>query len=132
LVSETLTGFNRQREKASFLSPISGIFLYRRRLMMSVRFVLPVAALALTLGMAGESYAQGSSSTQVRPAQMPQASECDELMQQVEIEMPSAVGLRVAAAQSDIEEARELCNSGQPREGAAILRGVLNDVHEGG
>jgi hypothetical protein len=100
--------------------------------MMSMRLVLPVAALALTLGMAGESYAQGSSPTQVRPAQMPQSSECADLLRQVEIEMPSAVGLRVAAAESDIQEARELCNSGQPAEGAAMLRGVLNDVHEGG
>jgi hypothetical protein len=99
---------------------------------MTLRLVLPLAAMTLTLGMVGQGYAQGSSSPQVRPAQMPQANECDELMRQVEIEMPSAVGLRVHAAESDIAEARELCNSGQPQEGAAILRGVLNDVHEGG
>lgn len=99
---------------------------------MSVRFVLPVAAVALTLGIVGESYAQGSSSTQVRPAQMPQASECDELLRAVEIEMPGAVGLRVAAAQRDIREAQELCNSGHPEEGIPLLRGVLDSVHEGG
>ena len=99
---------------------------------MFVRFVLPVAAVALTLGMVGGSYAQDSSSTQVRPAQMPQQSRCDELLQAVEIEMPSAVGLRVADAQADIREAQELCNSGQEEEGIAILQGVLSSVHEGG
>ena len=99
---------------------------------MALRFVLPVAAVALTLGMAGEIYAQGSSSTQVRPAQAPAPSRCDELLRQAEIEMPSAVGLRVAAAQSDLQEARELCNSGQEEEGITILRGVLDSVHEGG
>jgi hypothetical protein len=99
---------------------------------MALRFALPVAAVALTLGMAGEIYAQSSSSTQMRPAQAPAPTRCDELLQQVEIEMPSTLGLRVAAAQSDIQEARELCSSGQEDEGAAILQGVLNDMHEGG
>jgi hypothetical protein len=98
---------------------------------MSIRFVLPMAAVALTLGMVGDGHAQGSSPTEIRPAQM-QSSECDELMRAVEIEMPNAVGLRVAAARKDIEEAQELCNSGQPQEGAQILRGVLSSVHEGG
>jgi hypothetical protein len=99
---------------------------------MFVRFVLPMAAVALTLGIVGASHAQDPSSVQVRPAQAPQPSRCEELMQAVEIEMPSAVGLRVAAAQADLQEARELCNSGQEAEGIGILRGVLNDVHEGG
>jgi hypothetical protein len=98
---------------------------------MSLRLVLPAAAVALTLGMGSEIYAQDSSSTQVRPAQMP-SSRCDELLRQVQIEMPSAVGLRVAGAQSDIREAQELCNSGQEDEGISLLRGVLNSVHEGG
>ena len=99
---------------------------------MSVRFVLPVAAVALTLGIAGGSYAQDPAPTQVRPAQMPQATECDELLRAVEIEMPGAVGLRVADAQKDIREAQELCNSGHPEEGIPLLRGVLDSVHEGG
>lgn len=99
---------------------------------MFVRFVLPVAAVTLLLGMASESYAQESPSTQVRPAQMPQAGPCDELLRAVEIEMPNAVGLRVHAAQEDIRDARELCNSGQEEEGSALLRGVLDSVHEGG
>jgi hypothetical protein len=99
---------------------------------MALRFVLSVAAVALMLGMAGEISAQDSSSTQVRPAQAPVPSRCDQLLQQVEIEMPSALGLRLAAAQSDVQDARELCSSGQENEGAAILQGVLNDMHEGG
>jgi hypothetical protein len=96
------------------------------------RVLFPVAAMALTLGMGSDGYAQSSSPTQVRPAQMPQASGCDELMRAVEIEMPSAVGLRVHDARDDIREAQELCNSGQEEEGMAILRGVLESVHEGG
>jgi hypothetical protein len=96
---------------------------------MSLRIVLPIAA--LTLGMVA-ACAQDPSPTQMRLAQMPAEDECDQLLRQVEIEMPSAVGLRVAGAQSDIQEARELCNSGQPEEGAAMLRGVLESVHEGG
>jgi hypothetical protein len=98
---------------------------------MSLRFVLPAAAVALTLGMGSEIYAQDSSSSQVRPAQMP-SSRCDELLREVQIELPNAVGLRVADAQSDIREAQELCNSGNPEEGISILRGVLSYVHEGG
>jgi hypothetical protein len=100
--------------------------------MMTVRFLLPMAAVALTLGMVGDGYAQSSPPTQVRPAQMPAPSGCDELMQAVEIEMPSAVGLRVHEARRDVQDAQELCNSGQEEEGMAILRGVLDSVHEGG
>ena len=99
---------------------------------MSVRFVLPLAAVALAFGMVGASHAQDPSSMEVRPAQMPQPSRCDELLQAVEIEMPSAVGLRVPGAEADIREAQELCNSGREEEGVSILRGVLSDVHEGG
>jgi hypothetical protein len=99
---------------------------------MNLRLLLPMAAVAMTLGMVSDGYAQSSSPTQVRPAQMPRANACDELMQAVEIEMPSAVGLRVHAAQRDIQEAQELCNSGQEEEGMSILRGVLDSVHEGG
>jgi hypothetical protein len=99
---------------------------------MSVRSVLPAAGVALALAAGSGCSTQSSSPAQVRPAQMPQETRCDELLRAVEIEMPSAVGLRVAGARDDIREARELCNSGQEQEGAAILEGVLNDVHEGG
>jgi hypothetical protein len=48
----------------------------------------------------------------------------------VEIEMPTAIGSRIADAQSDVREARELCNSGHSEEGIPMLRGVLNSLHE--
>ena len=99
---------------------------------MYVRFVLPAAAVALALGIATGSYAQGSPSMQMRPAQAPQAGPCDDLLRAVEIDMPGAVGARVAAAERDVQEAQELCNSGRPDEGRALLRGVLSSVHEGG
>ena len=99
---------------------------------MTVRFPLPATAVALTLAMAAGGCAQSPSSTEVRPAQMPSGGPCDDLLREVEAEMPSAVGLRVHDARSDIREARELCNSGQEEEGREILRGVLSSVHEGG
>jgi hypothetical protein len=83
---------------------------------MIVRILLPVAAAALLLVAGGDGYAQSPSPTQVRPAQMPRGA-CDELLRAVEIEMPSAVGLRVPDARDDISEARQLCNSGQEQEG---------------
>jgi hypothetical protein len=97
---------------------------------MYVRFILPAAAVVLALGMATGSYAQGSSSTQMRPAQAPQAGPCDDLLRAVEIDMPGAVGARVAAAERDIRDAQELCNSGRPEEGRTLLRGVLSSVHD--
>ena len=81
---------------------------------MSLRIVLPMPP-ALTLGMAGASYAQDPSPTQMRPAQMPAESKCDKLLRQAEIEMPSAVGMRVADAQSDIREARNSAIRGSTR-----------------
>jgi hypothetical protein len=93
------------------------------------RVLVSAAALALTLGVGGESYAQTSSSAQVRPAQMPRASGCDQLMRAVEIEMPTAAGVRVLDAQRETREAQELCNSGQEAEGMSMLRGVLNSLH---
>ena len=97
---------------------------------MSVRSVLPAAAIALAVGTLSGCSTQESSSAQVRPAQMSQLSECDQLARQVEAQMPTAVGYRVPAAQADLQEARELCNSGQSEEGVAILRGTLLDMNE--
>jgi hypothetical protein len=97
---------------------------------MSVRSVLPAAAIALVVGTLSGCSTQESSSAEVRPAQMSQLSECDQLARQVENQMPTAVGYRVPAAQADLREARELCNSGQSEEGVAILRGVLIDMNE--
>ncbi len=99
---------------------------------MTARFPLPAAAVALTLALAAGGCAQDLATSEVRPAQMPSGGPCDDLLRAVEAEMPSAVGLRVHAARADINEARELCNSGQEEEGRAILRGVLGSVHEGG
>jgi hypothetical protein len=98
---------------------------------MSMRGLFSGLAVALALGTASVSHAQDSS-TEMRPAQMPRPGPCDDLLRQVEVEMPSALGLRLASAQRDVAEARELCSSGQPREGEALLRGVLDSVHEGG
>ena len=96
---------------------------------MPVRSVLSVAVAALALAAGGCS-SHDSSTAQVRPAQMPRQSQCDQLLRAVEIEMPTAMGSRIADAQSDVREARELCHSGQPEEGSAMLRGVLNSLHE--
>jgi hypothetical protein len=98
---------------------------------MSVRFAFPVAAVALAFIVPGQLAAQDSSSTEVRPAQMPERSECDELVRRVEIGMPTAFGLRVRDAEEDLARAQELCASGQPEEGSQILREILNYMHEG-
>ena len=98
---------------------------------MPVRSVLSVAVAALALAAVSACSAHDDSSTaQVRPAQMPQQSQCDRLLRAVEIEMHTAIGSRVADAQSDVREARELCNSGHPDEGIPMLRSVLNSLHE--
>lgn len=105
---------------------------------MPVRFVSPVAAVALAFGaVSGCSSTdsnrwaeQSSSSVEMRPAQMAARSECEELERRVEIGMPSAFGLHVRDAQEDLAEARELCNSGRTDEGAEMLRGILDYMHE--
>jgi hypothetical protein len=97
---------------------------------MSLRIVVPMVV--LTLAMAAGGCAQNSSSTQIRSAQMPAGSGCDELLRQVEIEMPMTVAAQVPSARSDVQEAQELCHSGQSEEGISILRGVLASMHEAG
>jgi hypothetical protein len=97
---------------------------------MSLRIVVPMVA--LTLAMVGGGCAQNSSPTQMRLAQAPAESRCDQLLRQVEIEMPMTVAAQAHGARSDVQEARELCNSGQPEEGISILRGVLNSTQEAG
>jgi hypothetical protein len=98
---------------------------------MPVRTFLPMAAVALALGAGAgctsstpAEIADDAGSTQVRPAQMA-SSECDELAQRVEGRMPTAKGYRVPFAQADLQEAQELCRSGQPEEGMAMLRDIL-------
>jgi type IV pilus biogenesis protein CpaD/CtpE len=97
---------------------------------MPVRSVLPVAVAALALAAIGGCSSYDSSTAQVRPAQMPRPSQCDQLLRAAEIELPTTIGSRIADAQSDVREARELCNSGHPEEGIAMLRGVLNSLHD--
>jgi hypothetical protein len=100
---------------------------------MPVRTFLPMAAVALALGAGSgctsstptATTAQDTGSTQVRPAQMGAMDECDQLAQRVENRMPTAKAYRVPFAQKDLQEARELCRSGQPEEGTAMLRDVL-------
>ena len=98
---------------------------------MPVRFVLPVVALGLAVTVPGQLAAQGSSPTEIRPAQGAESGPCDDLVQRVESGMPSAVHIRIADAQEDLREAQELCNSGQSQEGRAILRQILGYMHEG-
>jgi len=97
---------------------------------MPVRSVLPVAVAALALAAVSGCSSHDSSTAQVRPAQMPRQSQCDQLLGAVEIEMSTAIGSRIADAQSDVREARELCNSGHAEEGIPMLRGVLNSLHD--
>jgi hypothetical protein len=60
---------------------------------MSVRSVLPMAAVALALIAPGQLAAQGAS-TQVRPAQGTSGGPCDDLLQRVEARMSTALALR--------------------------------------
>jgi hypothetical protein len=98
---------------------------------MPVRFVLPAAAIGLALIASGcQSVPHGSSSTQIRPAQVNETSQCDDLLQQVEARMSTALAFRVRSAAAGLQQAQELCNSGQPEQGMAILhrvRSYMND-----
>jgi hypothetical protein len=98
---------------------------------MSARFVLPMVAVGLAVIGPGQLAAQSSSSPQIRPAQGIDRTQCDDLVRRVEINMPTAAALRVSAAQEDLRQAQELCNSGQTQEGTAILREILGYIHEG-
>jgi hypothetical protein len=96
---------------------------------MTGRFVLPLAAVSLTLVASGEAGAQASSPTQVRPAQVTE-SRCDELLQRVESGLATAKAGRVHGAQDDLREAQELCAAGGTREGMDILRETLRTMHQ--
>jgi hypothetical protein len=100
---------------------------------MAMRLVLPVAAAALALaavsGCSSDRAAQSSSATQVRPAQAA-SGQCDDLVRQVESRMPTAAVYRVPGARANLEEARQLCNSGQPQEGEAMLRQILGVMNQ--
>ena len=106
-------------------------FFQRGGYLMPVRSVLPVAALVWALIASGcQSAPHGSPSTQTRPAQVNETSPCDDLLQQVEARMSTALAFKARSAAAGLAQAQELCNSGQPEQGSAILmrvRGSMND-----
>jgi hypothetical protein len=96
---------------------------------MSVRFMLPVAAVGLALIAPGQLAAQGSPSTTIRPAQGTDATRCDDLLQQADARMSTALAVNVHGATADVQQARDLCNSGHPEQGIPILRRVLSSMY---
>jgi hypothetical protein len=106
-------------------------FLQRGGYLMRVRLVLPVAAIGLALIAPGRQVAaQGSPSTQIRPAQVTETGQCDDLLQRVEARMSTALALHVRSAAAGLRQAQELCNSGQPEQGIPILMGVLGSMND--
>jgi hypothetical protein len=110
---------------------------------MPLRYVLPVAAVALAIGAVSgcssfapaQLAAQGSpspssSSTEVRPAQATPMSQCDALLQQVEDGFPTAKAYRIPHMQEDYRQAQELCSSSQPERGIPILREILGYMNQ--
>jgi hypothetical protein len=95
------------------------------------RFVLSVAAIGLALITSGcQSAGQGSPPTQIRPAQVNETSQCDDLLQQVDARMSTALAFRVRSAAAGLRQAQELCNSGQPEQGMAILQRVRSYMND--
>jgi hypothetical protein len=106
-------------------------FLERGGYLIPVRFVLSVAAIGLVLvAPGGQLAAQSSPSTQIRPAQVNEASQCDYLSQQVEARMSTALAFNVRSAAAGLRQAQELCNSGQPAQGIPILMRVLGSMND--
>jgi hypothetical protein len=99
---------------------------------MSVRFALPVIAVALALGAVGgcssngrdQMAAQESSATKVRPAQMTEMSQCDQRVQEVEARLPTAKADKMPSAQADVRKAQGLCDSGDSAQAISILDNV--------
>ena len=100
---------------------------------MSVRFALPVIAVALAFGAVGGCSSNGSdqmaaqepSSTKVRPAQMTEMSQCDQRVQEVQARLPTAKADKMPSAEADVRKAQGLCNSGQSDQAISILDNVL-------
>jgi hypothetical protein len=95
---------------------------------MSVRFMLPMAAAGLALIAAGQLAAQGTP-TQVRPAQGAQTSQCDPLLQQMQSRMNTALAVNTPGAAGSIRQAQDLCNSGHPDQGMAILHQLRSTMN---
>jgi hypothetical protein len=99
---------------------------------MSVRFALPVIAVALTFGAVGgcssndrDHMAAQDSSTQVRPAQMTEMNQCDQLAREVAARLPTAKADKMPSAEADLHTAQGLCDSGKSEQGMAMLNNVL-------
>jgi hypothetical protein len=106
-------------------------FLQRGGYLMRMRLVLPVAVTGLALITQGcQLAAHGSPSTQIRPAQVNETSQCDDLLQQVDARMSTALAFRVRSAAAGLRQAQELCNSGQPEQGMAILQRVRSYMND--
>ena len=102
-----------------------------RLLWIAALAVLPVAAIGLALiAPGGQLAAQGSEATQIRPAQVTETGQCDDLLQRVEIRMSTALALNVRSASADLRQAQELCDSGHPKQGIPILREVLGYMND--
>ena len=95
---------------------------------MSVRFMLPIAAAGLALIASGQLAAQGTP-TQIRPAQGAGAGQCDPLLQQVQSRMDTALAVNTPGAAASIREAQDLCNSGHPDQGMAILHHLRSTMN---
>jgi hypothetical protein len=108
---------------------LDAIFTFKGVVPMSFRTALPAAAVGLAL-MAGCQSAdqgdQGSSPTAIRPASVTAAGPCDALVQEVQDRTPTALGMRMRDVRDDLRQAQELCDSGRPNQGRAILHNILD------
>ena len=96
---------------------------------------LPVITIGLALGAVSGCSSSGQDemaapASTVRPAQMTERSQCDQLAQTVEQRMPTAKSYWVPGAEQDLSDAQELCHSGQEQEGMAKLNGILGRIDQ--
>jgi hypothetical protein len=96
---------------------------------MSLRTALPLAAVGLALIAScqlADHADQGSSPAVIRPASGTAAGPCDELVQEVQDRIPTALAMRMPDVRDDLRQAQELCNSGRPKDGSAMLHNILD------
>jgi hypothetical protein len=108
---------------------LDAIFIFKGAGPMSLRTALPVAAVGLALIASCQSADhadQGSSPSVIRPASVTEAGPCDALVQEVQDRTPTALGMRMRDVRDDLRQAQELCNSGRPKEGRAMLHNILD------
>jgi hypothetical protein len=95
---------------------------------MSLRTVLPVAAVGVALIAScqlADQADQGSSPSVIRPAST-EAGPCDPDVQEVQDRIPTALAMRMRDVRDDLRQAQELCASGRPQEGRAMLHNILD------